>query len=148
MLALGQSAPAHAETQNCTAITSLPAVIAVQGVYCLIGDLTTGMTSGNAIDIQTNNVVLDLNGFKLGGLAAGPGTTTRGIHAADRQNITIRNGTVRGFLYGIALTTTGASQGHVVEDIRADQNTYVGMAIDGSGNIVRHNHASASIAIT
>ena len=93
-------APARAETVSCTPITSLPAVITVQGIYCFTGHLSTGMTSGNAIDIQTNNVVLDLNGFKLGGLAAGPGTFAVGIHVDDRRNITIKNGTVRGFFRG------------------------------------------------
>jgi Periplasmic copper-binding protein (NosD) len=136
--------PARAETVKCTAITTLPAVITVQGIYCLTGDLTTAMTSGNAIDIQTNNVVLDLNGFKLGGLAAGPGTQTRGIHAFNRQNITIKNGTIRGFLSGIFLSDAGASQGHVVEDIRADQNTLVGIDVEGSGNIVRNNQVVAT----
>src|SRR5215471_9938738 len=97
------TAPVRAETINCTAITALPAVITVQGIYCFTGDLNTAMTSGNAIDIQTNNVVLDLNGWKLGGLAAGLGTNAVGIHASDRKNITIKNGTVRGFLAEIWL---------------------------------------------
>ena len=136
--------PTQAETINCTAITTLPAVITVQGVYCFTGDLSTAMTSGNAIDIQTNNVVLDLNGFKLGGLAAGLGTLASGIHASNRQNITIKNGTVRGFATGIALQDSGASQGHVVEDIRADQNTSVGILVNGSGNIVRNNQVVAT----
>jgi hypothetical protein len=130
---------AQAETVNCTAITVLPAVITVQGVYCLKGNLQTGMTSGNAIDIQTNNVVLDLNGFKLGGLSAGLGTNTFGIYAIDRQNITIKNGTVRGFRQAIVLLDSGASQGHLVEDIRADQNTEAGIQVAGSGNIIRNN---------
>jgi hypothetical protein len=142
-LALG-AAPARAETVNCTAITALPAVITAQGVYCFTGDLATAMTSGFAIDIQTNNVVLDLNGFKLGGLAAGPGTNAFGIHALDRQNITIKNGTVRGFLTGILVEDSGASQGHVVEDIRADQNTLVGIQVNGSGTIVRNNQVVAT----
>ena len=68
-------APARAETVNCTPITALPAVITHPGVYCFTGDLITSMPSGSAIDIQANNVVLDLNGFKLGGLGAGTGTT-------------------------------------------------------------------------
>jgi len=38
------------------------------------------MTSGNAITIATNNVVLDLNSFKLGGLSAGLGTNANGIY--------------------------------------------------------------------
>src|SRR5438128_9796041 len=79
------AAPAHAETVNCTPITTLPTVITVQGIYCFTGHLSTAITTGNAIDIQTNNVILDLNGFKLGGLAAGPGTFAIGIFALDRQ---------------------------------------------------------------
>jgi hypothetical protein len=98
-LALG-AAPAQAETVNCTAITTVPFVITTQGIYCFIGDVVTAITSGNAIDIQTNNVVVDLNGWKLGGLAAGLGATALGINALDRQNITIMNGTIRGFFRG------------------------------------------------
>ena len=119
----------------------LPAVITAQGLYCFTGNLATAITSGNAIDIQTNNVVLDLNGFKLGGLAAGLGTEAVGINAADRQNITIKNGTVRGFQKGILLS---GFQGHVVEDIRADQNTLVGIQVRGAGNIVRNNQVVAT----
>ena len=138
------AAPARAETVHCTAITTLPAVITVQGVYCFTGDLATAITSGNAIEIQTNNVVLDLNSFKLGGLAAGPGTTAVGIRANNRQNLTIKNGTIRGFLRGILLTDSGASQGHVVEDIRADQNTFQGIQVQGAGTIVRNNQVVAT----
>src|SRR5262245_47728812 len=104
---LGAS-PARGETVNCTPITSLPAVITVQGIYCLTGNLNTAITSGTAITIDANNVVLDLNGFKLGGLAAGPGTLAFGIRAVNRANITIKNGTVRGFFYGISLIPIGA----------------------------------------
>jgi Periplasmic copper-binding protein (NosD) len=151
LLALVLSAvPARAETVNCTHITSLPAVITVQGVYCFTGDLSTAMTSGNAIEIQTNNVVLDLNGFKLGGLAAGLGTGAFGIHAFNRQNITIKNGTVRGFRRAIVLENAdaGASQGHLVEDIRADQNTEMGIRVEGSGNIIRNNQVVATAGST
>ena len=141
--ALMPLAQVHAETIDCTPITTLPAVITLQGVYCLTGHLATAMTSGTAIDIQTNNVVLDLNGFKLGGLAAGFGTTANGIYANHRQNITIKNGTVRGFFKGISLAGS-SSQGHVVEDIRADQNTETGIYVVGSGHIVRNNQVVAT----
>src|SRR5262245_11404776 len=137
-VALG-ALPVLAETVNCTPITSLPAVIAVQGVYCLTGDLSTAITTGAAIDIQTNNVVLDLNAFKLGGFAAGLATQATGIHALNRQNITIKNGTIRGFVQGVLLDDAGTSQGHVVEDIRADGNTFRGIDVRGWRNIVRNN---------
>ena len=126
---------------DCAPITTLPAVITVQGRYCFTGNLATAITSGHAIDVQASNVLLDLNGYRLDGLAAGSGTTANGIHALNRQNVTIRNGTVRGFLRGIFLENTG-SQGHVIEDVRADQNTFVGIAADGSGNMVRNNQVA------
>jgi hypothetical protein len=138
------AAPARAETVNCTPITALPAVIHSPGVYCFIGDLITSLLSVDAIDIQAHNVVLDLNGFKLGGLGAGPGTFSVGISAFNRQNLTIKNGTIRGFAYGIFLDDAGASQGHVVEDIRADQNTVAGIVVRGSGTIVRNNQVVAT----
>jgi len=136
------SSSVQAETMNCTVITSLPYSINAQGIYCLASDLSTGMTSGNAIEIATNNVVIDLNGHKLGGLAAGLGTHAAGIYAYQRQNITIKNGTVRGFYRGIWLDDDlpyTTSQGHIVEDIRADQNTFVGLTVEGRANTIRNN---------
>ena len=67
------------------------------------------------------------------------GTGATGINASNRQNITIKNGTIRGFIYGIFLGDAGASQGHVVEDIRADQNTSIGIDVSGDGTIIRNN---------
>ena len=134
---------AQAETVNCTAITTLPYIISTQGVYCLTGHLSTGITTGSAITIDTNNVVLDLNGFKIGGQSAGLGTTATGIYAYQRQNITIKNGTVRGFFKAIVLSDSSpytTSQGHLIEDIRADMNTYEGMEVSGRGVVVRNNH--------
>jgi parallel beta-helix repeat protein len=132
----------RAETTECTAITSLPYTITTQGIYCLTSDLSTSMASGNAISINTNNVVIDLNGHKLGGQAAGSGTDAYGIYAFQRKNITIRNGTIRGFNMGILLADNSpftTSQGHVIEDIRADMNAYEGIWVYGRGNIIRNN---------
>jgi hypothetical protein len=133
--------PARAETVDCTPITALPMVITVQDVYCLTGDINFAAAAGNAIDVQTNNVVVDLNGFTLGGLA-GSGTTAVGIQALDRLNVTIKNGRVRGFLKGIFLETSGLSQGHVIDGVRADQNTFVGIQVDGTGNVVRDSQVA------
>jgi hypothetical protein len=141
-------APAPAETVNCTAvITTLPYTISASGVYCLTDDLNTNLASGNAIEIAANSVILDLNGHKIGNLSAGPGNAATGIYAAQRQNITIKNGTVRGFLFGISLDDTFPytnSQGHVVEDIRADRNTYAGISALGRGIVVRNSQVAAT----
>jgi len=132
----------QAETTNCTAITSVPYTITVPGIYCLNGNLETSITSGNAITINTNNVIIDLNGRKLGGGSAGTATEARGIYAHGRKNITIKNGTIRGFHYGVLLgdiTPYTTSQGHIIEDIRADMNTHMGIEVLGRGNIIRNN---------
>src|SRR5207244_1986247 len=109
-----------------TAIAAVPFTITTPGIYCVTQEITTNLATGNAIQIDASNVVLDLNGHKLGNLTAGPGTTATGIHAVDRKNITIKNGSVRGFEFGVLLEDSGNSSGHIVEDIRADVNTFTG----------------------
>src|SRR5258708_1914612 len=140
------AAPVLAETVNCTAITVVPAVITAPLLYCVTSSRTPAITADTgAIEIQTNDVVLDLNGFKLDGLA-GPGTLAFGIHASERQNLTIKNGTIRGFRQAIVLDefASGASKGHLVEDIRAERNYEVGIQVKGSGNVVRNNQVVAT----
>jgi hypothetical protein len=147
LFALGTSASASAETLNCIPITSLPFTITAKGIYCLTGDLNTSITTGNALEIAANNVIVDLNGHKIAGQAAGAGTTATGIYANQRQNITIRNGTIRGYFYGIWLDDVSpytASQGHLVEEVRLDRNLYVGIAAFGRGCLIRRNQVTAT----
>ena len=119
-------------------IDSLPATIATQGVWCLREDLSTAMASGNAISVDTNNVTIDCNGYKVGGLAAGEASTTRGIRAFNRQNTTVRNCALRGFYHGVELIGESGG-GHLVEHNRFDQNLLRGIYIDGDNNLVREN---------
>ena len=141
-MALGAGS-AGAETTICTVISSLPFTISAQGSYCLDRNLSTGITTGAAITITTDFVVLDLNGFKVGGGAAGFGTQTSGVFSQNHKNITVKNGNIRGFLRGVYLKDTSgtftSSQGHLVEDVRADQNTLAGIVVEGRGNVVRNN---------
>jgi hypothetical protein len=132
--------PAQAETyQTCAGfIDSLPATISTQGTWCLRGDLGTAMASGAAITIAANNVTIDCNDFKLGGLAAGDATRATGIQAVDRLNATVRSCHVRGFLHGTHLTGSG----HAVLDSHFDNNTHVGLYVQGDGAVVRGNRVS------
>ena len=131
------SRPAQAETyQTCAGfIDSLPATLTTQGVWCLRRDLGTAMTSGAAITIATNNVTIDCNDFKVGGLAAGGGTQAVGIQAGGKQNATIRNCTIRGFHRGAVLS----GGGHAVVDSRFDDNTSFGIYVFGDNAVVRNN---------
>ena len=139
---------ALAETTLCTVISALPETITTPGVYCLNSDFAYNSVSVNAITIAANNVTLDLNAHRIGNLAAGTAVSAYGVYAINQQNITVKNGTLRGFAAAVLLTDSAkppaSSQGHVVEDIRADQNRLVGIGVVGNGSIVRHNQVVAT----
>jgi len=118
---------------NCAGfITSVPASIDTAGTWCLNQNLSTAITSGNAISINVDNVVLDCNDFKLDGSAAGISTNASGIAANNRYNVTVRHCNVRGFLNGLSLYGSSGG-GHKVEDNRVDGNTSAGIGVAGYG---------------
>ena len=133
------ASPVHAAESydNCTGfVTSLPATLSTQGTWCLKKDLSTSITSGAAITIGNNNVILDCNDFKVGGLAAGVGTITLGIYAIERVNTTVRNCNLRGFQFGMFLY---GGRGQLIEDNRIEQSTVTGILVYGDGVTVRRN---------
>lgn len=139
-LALG-TVSAQAETIRCKAIDVVPTTISAPGVYCLKSNRNTNIATGYAITIDANNVVLDLNGFRLNGSASGNGALTTGIFALNRRNVTVKNGTVEGYYVGIALLGfPSLTEGYVVEDIRAVQNFGQGIEVQGRGATIRNNH--------
>ena len=134
---LAPTAHAARSYDNCTGfIDSLPASITTQGTWCLRQDLNTAMSSGAAITVSTNNVIIDCNDFKLGGLAAGAASMARGISTpSPRSNTTVHNCSVRGFWYGVVLVGSG----HTVEDNRFDGNLYTAVTVMGDGSVVQRN---------
>jgi len=137
LLALARPAEAARSYDNCTGfVDSVPAVITTQGTWCLRADLSSALASGNIIQIATNNVTLDCNDFKLGGLAAGPGTLAIGVAITDRLNAVVRNCNIRGFLDGISINGGG---GHLVENNRFDGNTVAGIRIVNADGTIRGN---------
>lgn len=138
LLAASAAGDARAEAHDTCAgfIDAVPTVITTQGLWCLRRDVSTSIASGRAVDIQANNVAIDCNDFKIGGLAAGPASMAIGIHANGRQNITVRNCGVRGFRMGMSIT---GGAGHLVEDNRLDGNLYVGLNVTGENALVRRN---------
>jgi hypothetical protein len=132
---------AIAEAQSCTTIGRVPFVVRKAGMYCLARDLTLPGSTGSAIEIAADDVVIDLRGHRLDG-SGGAGTQAIGILAFERKHLTIRNGIVSGFIHGILLQDLAEpplSGAHVVEDIRAVDNTFKGIVVYGYGNLVRRN---------
>ena len=128
-------------------IDSVPHSITSAGTWCLRHDLATAATSGAAISIQADNVVLDCNGFKIGGLGAGPGTNATGIlgggsigSGGSQYNVTVRNCTVRGFATGLSIIPgSGNGGGYLIEDNLFDQNRVSGILVGASRNRVQRN---------
>lgn len=146
LAALTWSTPARAARgyDDCTGfVTAVPAVISKPGTWCLKKNLNTAIASGNAIEIQGNNITIDCNDFALSGLPAGTATQAFGIYALRRSYATVRNCTVRGFRTGVLLADA-AGAGHVVEDNRLDRNTVAGIDVAGSHAIVRRNRVSST----
>jgi len=107
-----------------TAGTTFPITINESGSYVLTSNLI--VATGNAININADNVTLDLNGHGI----YGPGTGTgKGISAVNRYNITIKNGIVRGFSFGIYLYNDADHKGagHRIEGIQASNNGSLGI---------------------
>lgn len=121
-----------------TAITNTSSLVVISqpGSYYLTGNLT--VSTGDGIDINTNDVTLDLNGFTIRSTAAS--ATGTGILLGNGWNdITIGNGHIRGngtnnasgvfggggFTYGIK--TSGA----VPENVLVSRISVSGCQFDG-----------------
>ncbi len=107
--------------------------ITTGGSYVLKQNITTTVT---CFTLKANNITIDLNGFTITG---DDDLNDRGIWdgGTPRENIVIRNGTIRDFNQGISI---GDSDGCKVEGITAFSN--------GAGIIVGdHCHVSHNIAI-
>lgn len=78
-------------------VSSFPFVISQSGHYVLTSDLRVSSFGTSAIRIDVNDVSIDLNGFTVY-FAFTTGSAADGIDASTRNRVTIRNGTVRGFL--------------------------------------------------
>jgi hypothetical protein len=145
-LPLVAAAPASAGTDRYTSITSLPYTINTPGGYRLTTNLA--LSSGTAaITINCDNVVLDLDGFTI------VNTTQQGAHgitAVGRSNVTIRNGTLRGFWLAMTLQsypTAPMPTGIVVEDMKVLESKLGGIALANvSGAIVRRCNIANTIS--
>jgi len=128
-------------------IVAVPVTLTAQGVYKLTANVSTSQTSGCAITIASDFVTVDLQGYKIGGGGAGPLTSARGVCATDHRYITIRNGTIRGFRRAVEINhEIRTSQGHLVERVRAEGNTDVGLFVVGRSSVVRRNVIIGTVA--
>ena len=116
-----------------TKITNLPYTISAPGFYYLTGNLSR--TSGDGITVDSNDVTIDLMGFRLSG-----SLTANGIGIINgRTNVEIRNGSLSGWAYGIFMLTSGAN--NRVISIRAEGNN-TGFSLPGGNHLIKGCNAS------
>lgn len=113
-----------------TAITNVPYTITQPGSYYL----ATNMVSAAAgVTIATNWVTLDLMGFTLAGNRSGGGHGIwiySGGGTVPVQGVTVCNGSIRGFSYGIQARY---SQGARFVNLAVSSNLNYGLNLDGLG---------------
>ena len=111
-----------------TVINSLPYTITTKGLYVLNNDLDSTQTSGNLITVNASNVTIDLQGHYLSGPSNGSSNGAYGIHASERANLTIRNGTISHCNEGIYLegnnnASTTNNLNHSLDNLRVSHCT-------------------------
>ena len=142
LAAVGWGAGAASAATCAKAITAVPCTITTSGNYTLSANLSTTATTGSAITVTVDFVLLDLGGFKLEDTAAATTITTDGITAVNHKGVTIRNGTIRGFYRGVYLSSTGTSSTHQVDGLTVDGSRLAGIWVEGTGSVVRNSVVS------
>jgi len=108
--------------------------ITQRGSYYLTGNIT-GVVGKHGIEIVASGVTIDLTGFDLSGIPAMGAFSGVLVSASSLTNITIRNGSVRGWgSEGVNFVNFDATNSAVIE-VRASGNSGFGIAIGSYSTI-------------
>ncbi len=134
-------------------ITSLPYTITQSGTYRLQGTLTLEGNSESAIKINADDVRLDLSGHSVRS-GAGVSGTAIGILAENRKRVTVENGAIVGFSFGVSLDSYDDTAGPIglppsalggfyrVKGLRVEGASQAGIKVNGySAEIIENNLA-------
>ena len=103
--------------------------ISLPGSYYLTTNLA-GVSGKNGIEITTNNVTLDLNGFALQGVSG----SSNGIWIPNASvNITLRNGSVSSWGVDGVSNTSSSAVNLVCERLNVSSSGADGICLNGSG---------------
>lgn len=127
MKTLDKLEPRIAISQN-----DIPKTITTPGSYYLTEDVTA---DGTAITVDVDNVTIDLNGFSLIGSDS---AANYGIYMYARNNVEIRNGTIRNFDRAIYEYSAYTGKNHRVINVRVKSNISGGIYLKGSGHLVKN----------
>ncbi|HLX68778.1 MAG TPA: hypothetical protein VKV04_04035 [Verrucomicrobiae bacterium] len=126
-----------------TPISSAPFTITSRGSYYLTTNLT--VSSATAININTNDVTLDLNGFTISSTEANPLGIGIGINNFPLRNIRIFNGHIRGSVTnnngvymgpGFATGIAGAPESTLISHVTVTGCLNEGISLSGESTTV------------
>jgi hypothetical protein len=124
-------------SKECAPIAKATRQITAPGSYCLHRDIFT-----KGIEIRASDVSLDLGGFCLIG-PRDPKRTDDGIYiSGDSVRVTVSNGCIRGFFYGLRIDedSHGGRASHIaVREVNFEKNTFRGAAIQADDVDFRNN---------
>ena len=127
--AIGEASEASGKAEKRIPIPFHPFTINQPGSYYLTTNLTANPLGGG-ITIAADNVTLDLNGFTLAGVGTGKGIDL----PQARKNVTVRNGTIRG--WGDGILAANLRNGRF-EKLLVSDNTANGIGVTNGGAIVK-----------
>jgi parallel beta-helix repeat protein len=138
-----------------TVINSVPYTITQPGNYILNTNLPYVPLSGNAITVNSSDVTIDFNGHVLFTLiiptppfptpSSSATAVALGTNNTSIENVTIKNGTITGFLVGINLSPFSAtSTGCVVEGMRITKTEVGIQAYNSSYCLISNNYINGS----
>jgi hypothetical protein len=122
------------------AVSALPCELRVSGRYILTQDITVP-PGKEGLKIMANDIALDLNGCTVSSSSVS-GNNAAGITISALKNVSVKNGTIRGFAIGISVIGGGNQElnsAHVFEDLRIVDCRAEGLFLDAgcAGSCVR-----------
>jgi parallel beta-helix repeat protein len=100
--------------------------------------------AGTGLVVAADNITIDLNGHTIHGPLPGCSPdcpTSLGIQIWGRTGVSVKNGTVRGFSYGLHLSHSDSNE---IKAVRSTENLFEGFTIltDSDDNVLKDCEAS------
>jgi hypothetical protein len=130
---------------QCKPISSLPVTLNQSGQWCVTADLIYS-GAGAAISIATNNVTVDLGGFRVTSANTSSGVGVGGLNV---NHVIIRNGSITAGYRGVEVNTSGAPPLNViVENLEIDGFNNMGIYLAATQTTVHNCVVRAPAAST
>jgi hypothetical protein len=114
-----------------------PFTISEPGYYRIITNLES---STHGIFVESDDVTIDFGGFQITNVNENKEVAEdTGLLINNRQNITVRNGTIDGFYYGIQINNGKDNGSNIFEDLKIRNSSHIAIRAITKNSIIRNN---------